>query len=246
VGLPIAAVLALAAPAPAEEDPPAPRAFAGRDLARDVLDLVEGGGRMPRPSAPAASLEDLGRFLVRHLARLDDPARGADSRRLLEIVAHALARGPGANPSALAAASIAADPEDRPLLEGLLAGAERPPGPPRRAFPAVLGASVRPGLSAHGPAVEMVEVPAGSLAAEAGLRPGDLVVAVDGLPIGPEVLPRLLEAGRPGSQLSLRVQRKEGAVEEWDLSFEAAPASNGDPPDPDEPAADPGRAPAGR
>jgi membrane-associated protease RseP (regulator of RpoE activity) len=55
--------------------------------------------------------------------------------------------------------------------------------------------------------IHIMEVISGSPAAEAGLQPGDLVVAVDGEPITPETdLAALVAQYRPGDELALTVQ----------------------------------------
>jgi S1-C subfamily serine protease len=57
-------------------------------------------------------------------------------------------------------------------------------------------------------ALEIVEVVEGSPAAAAGLRPGDLVLAVDGTPVADAVdLQRLLTADRIGADVALAVAR---------------------------------------
>ena len=57
-------------------------------------------------------------------------------------------------------------------------------------------------------ALEVVEVVEDSPAERAGLRPGDLVLAVDGLPVADATdLQRLLTAERIGSDLPLEVAR---------------------------------------
>jgi S1-C subfamily serine protease len=57
-------------------------------------------------------------------------------------------------------------------------------------------------------AVEVVEVVGDSPASRAGLRPEDLIVAIDGSPVrGVDDLQRLMDGGRIGADVSLSVVR---------------------------------------
>jgi S1-C subfamily serine protease len=57
-------------------------------------------------------------------------------------------------------------------------------------------------------AVEVVEVVGDSPASRAGLRPEDLIVAIDGAPVrGVDDLQRLMDGGRIGADVSLSVVR---------------------------------------
>jgi S1-C subfamily serine protease len=63
-------------------------------------------------------------------------------------------------------------------------------------------------------AVEVVEVVPGSPAARAGIRPEDLIVAVDGDAVrGVDDLQRLMTAERIGTPVSLAVVRGSAALE---------------------------------
>lgn len=60
-------------------------------------------------------------------------------------------------------------------------------------------------------AAHVVEVAAGSPAERAGLRPGDLIVAVDGRPLTPaEDLARAIHSHAPGDTVELTVEREGG------------------------------------
>lgn len=73
-------------------------------------------------------------------------------------------------------------------------------------------------LDIVGPAVEMVNVIAGSPAARAGLQPGDTVIAVDGQPVGrrKEYATHLLE-GRPGTKVYLIIRHRSSAFRPYAL-----------------------------
>jgi len=69
-----------------------------------------------------------------------------------------------------------------------------------------LGANTAPALEADGALVQ--EVTAGSPAAAAGLRPGDLVTAVNGTTVpGPSGFVAAITARKPGEQITLTVKR---------------------------------------
>ena len=72
-----------------------------------------------------------------------------------------------------------------------------------RPVPPVVAASI-----GRGHAVEVVEVVSDSPAARAGLRPEDLIVAIDGSPVrGVDDLQRLMDGGRIGADVALTVVR---------------------------------------
>jgi predicted metalloprotease with PDZ domain len=74
--------------------------------------------------------------------------------------------------------------------------------------PVDLGISINPGQVGPVPGAYIAGIRAGTAADEAGLRPGDLVVATDGEPLsGPASLPRRLSRHRPGDTVRLEVLR---------------------------------------
>ena len=78
------------------------------------------------------------------------------------------------------------------------------PGP----APVDLGIAINPGQVGAVPGAYVVGVRAGTAAAEAGLRAGDLVIAADGERLsGPAALPRRLRRHRPGDAVPLEVLR---------------------------------------
>jgi serine protease Do len=89
----------------------------------------------------------------------------------------------------------------------------------RRAYVGIAGGS-RPipprarAAAGSGSALEVVEVVTGSPAAKAGVRPEDLIVALDGTTVtGPDELQRLMSADRIGVPSKLTVVRDGGCVD---------------------------------
>jgi C-terminal processing protease CtpA/Prc len=78
--------------------------------------------------------------------------------------------------------------------------------------PADVGTFDRSGLwiNAHGDGYEIMDVAAGSAAAQAGLAVGDLITLVDGRPAtdgGLSDMRKRLRSGQPGTQVQLTVMR---------------------------------------
>lgn len=85
--------------------------------------------------------------------------------------------------------------------------------------------ALRHGLS-QARAAQVVEVAAGSPAATAGIAPGDLLLAIDGIAIeGPDALLRALTAERVGAEIALLVLRGEAMV-----TRAATPRERAEPP----------------
>lgn len=68
--------------------------------------------------------------------------------------------------------------------------------------------------------LRVVAVPADSLAREMGLRRGDAILAIDGRPADLAGLRRARDAVRKAGQLTLRVKRMDGRIEQLDIEFE--------------------------
>jgi hypothetical protein len=230
-----------------------------QDLVRHGGIFPEGTPRSPFPSPPGADprarQRGLGRLLLRYLEVKDDPERGPVYERVLRALGEGLARGlspgeslegvlPGSpgRPGERARGADAAVYAE--ILGLLLADAPTPPRPPpgTGAPPTLrtpggpeiamtfLGASVAPGFGPEGPALRLSAVPEGSLAAEAGLEAGDLLLEIDGRRMGPRILAGLPGYGRAGSKLALRLLRRNGQMETWELEFApeaGAPAPGG-------------------
>lgn len=76
------------------------------------------------------------------------------------------------------------------------------------------GIHAKMGYSKSG-GLRVVEVPRQGPAWEAGLRPGDRIVAVDGVPVRKLSMRETVELlrGRAGTKVELRVQRRDGILE---------------------------------
>jgi membrane-associated protease RseP (regulator of RpoE activity) len=95
-----------------------------------------------------------------------------------------------------------------------------------------LGISINPGQVGPVPGAYVVGVRAGTAAAEAGLRAGDLVIAADGERLsGPASLPQRLSRHRPGDAVPLEVLR-DGRLLGATLHVPAVEAGSSSPPPP--------------
>jgi hypothetical protein len=139
------------------------------------------------PDRPGRDLEADVRKLVRHQGRFPTGAEAADPSRS--------ALRSASRPSLLARTLRA--------LGALAARRDPPSAPPAR----LLGA--RLGGGADG-AWRLISVGPETVAAAAGLRPGDEVVALDGRPPDAQGLARWATAPSEGGKLSLWVRRREG------------------------------------
>jgi hypothetical protein len=237
-----------AGPVRADDEPPV-QARGSDPAAREALirELVRGGGRFG-PERPPSSGEPailgrpesaLGRRLLEGLGLLirlavelrEDAGLGPRYAAALLRVAGLLESAPGREADLAGSLVREVDallaqvpPGRRPPLERirrLLAPVPSGVGVPSVPF---LGAEARPSPTPRGVALEVLEVPAGSLAAEVGLEPGDRVLAVQGERVATGLLARLEGLGRGPGQLRLRVLRRDQRVEIWDLEIlEAAP-----------------------
>lgn len=175
-------------------------------LLRDVA------GALVALSGPGTRLEEvLAGLGARLLNGLADPVSGPIYRRHLGEVLEALGQ---AAPGSAAGATASPGPASAP--------SEPAPAPAQGAGPgALLGARVTfLGPLLGGPGWRFDEVPPGSLAEQLGLRPGDVLVSVDGVDASPAARALLAETVRARGQLTLGVRRKEGHGEVLDAAFE--------------------------
>jgi hypothetical protein len=103
---------------------------------------------------------------------------------------------------------------DRPEpLTSSLAGGAPPPAAPAGAGRRVSLGTV-PDFAFEGPGVRVSSVLAGSPAEAAGIRPGDVVVALDGRPVADlKAYSEALKARQAGDGVSIRLQRGSEALE---------------------------------
>jgi hypothetical protein len=202
-----------------------------RDLEADVGDLVRHGGRFPpRPDAgegvgDAASLARRILDLASVLARWKQAGPDSGTRDLADAWAALLARS--ARPDALGRALGALLPSVRYALGQAgeaLPHAGRDPGPPAPGGLRFLGARA---VLEEGRGLVLADVPPESLAVRLGLVRGDAVEALDGA--APRATDLAAWAGPPlpHGQRALRVRRREGRIEAWEIWFAPAPAPPG-------------------
>jgi hypothetical protein len=216
-------------------------------LRKDLEELVKRGGKLPSDFVPHETLARgadsvqsalgriLGQLILEYLAAKDDDVKAPVYERVLRDLAGEMTRGtdaPASYPAVMRRLSQVRNRYRAALGDGefrratairrildVFATHLKGALPDRR--PPDLGGARLALLGEGGSAALMVlSVPTGSLAQEMGLRAGDTILAIDGRPADFPGLRRARKAVREAGQLTLRVRRMDGRIEQLDIEFE--------------------------